>query len=506
MMDEDEQESLLTKQLDNSIHLILKKESSVFIAEKNRDYFSKIANFVFILAFFTFVINFMQLFGYRLGDFGVVGGEIYSSNPHQTVISFNNIIFRSNFDSGNLLKVQQSSAFHFKIWFGDDTRIISDINHTLVKRRSGSNSGFFEIKRLHQPVMIDFRIENLKLSKELLRHRVPFYYRHKAMGRWRQIKRVSRAYKQRYKRTASIQFRFKYNPIYDKEIQFSLFPTWTYKDDLRFYREFEKSIPKGYTFYYEKLADTKFQRSLNICWLSNVKEEQVKTQITLNSSQATLNKTLDNVSSSQSLPLNLKELYTLKNIYQNSNNKKYIIMMARSYGFDTTSSYFLKDVLELLVNSKQKGFPQILDRYIFVLIPMLNPDGVYQGYSKVDGDFNVQGDVIMKSSPEISREIFAVKEFVFKLIDTKMVHSVFHFSSEPGRTELGFQLPVQTEKNSHFIHHYPSKLSLGKSSLIKKHSDILSPFSVSEQTPYLLDLKLPSVLDNLASLLVSIIQ
>ena len=65
-------------------------------------------------------------------------------------------------------------------------------------------------------------------------------------------------------------------------------------------------------------------------------------------------------------------------------DKKVIVLIARVSAGATQSNHVMDVLLGLLTNPND-GLAKILRRnYVFVLIPMVNPDGVSRGHSRLD--------------------------------------------------------------------------------------------------------------------------
>ena len=63
--------------------------------------------------------------------------------------------------------------------------------------------------------------------------------------------------------------------------------------------------------------------------------------------------------------------------------KKYIIIVTRVHAGETPASYMLKGILDFIMeqSSDSKNF---LENFVLVIIPMMNPDGVYRGNYRLD--------------------------------------------------------------------------------------------------------------------------
>ena len=65
-------------------------------------------------------------------------------------------------------------------------------------------------------------------------------------------------------------------------------------------------------------------------------------------------------------------------------NKPTVFLSSRVHPGETPASFVLTGILNFLTNEKSKQAKTLLDNFVFKIIPMLNPDGVYRGYYRLD--------------------------------------------------------------------------------------------------------------------------
>ncbi len=64
--------------------------------------------------------------------------------------------------------------------------------------------------------------------------------------------------------------------------------------------------------------------------------------------------------------------------------KPVVFISARVHPGETPSSYILHGLVSYLRQAKNRQAQQLLKRFTFKIVPMINPDGVYRGYFRLD--------------------------------------------------------------------------------------------------------------------------
>lgn len=116
------------------------------------------------------------------------------------------------------------------------------------------------------------------------------------------------------------------------------------------------------------------------------------------------------------------DLYKITGVTKNIKNenkhqlKKYVIITSRVHPGETQSSFLLNGLLKQLILNrsfrKSKNHQKILQEFIFIIIPILNPDGVYRGHYRQ----NIYGSNLNRSykNPDPVEEpvIFAFTNYI----------------------------------------------------------------------------------------------
>ena len=97
-----------------------------------------------------------------------------------------------------------------------------------------------------------------------------------------------------------------------------------------------------------------------------------------------------------------------------------IILSSRVHPGESNASFIIEGTIKFLVSNEPEA-KMLRDRYVFKIIPMLNPDGVIAGNyrSSLGGhDLNRQW---LSPSMKISPEIFCMKDMMRKTLECRKI-------------------------------------------------------------------------------------
>eukprot|EP00347_Sterkiella_histriomuscorum_P018404 403345634 len=93
--------------------------------------------------------------------------------------------------------------------------------------------------------------------------------------------------------------------------------------------------------------------------------------------------------------------------------KKCIFLSARVHPGEVQSTFVLNGILDFLMsNTKQSKI--LLENYIFKVIPLLNPDGVYRGYFRLDTYNHNLNRFYLDPNPQFQPTIYAARQAVIQ--------------------------------------------------------------------------------------------
>lgn len=480
---EEDTTSLLGKVEPLAREIFVKKRNYEQLRKQRTETFNSIAMVLLLIMGVVLAVNFAIVFG--LGD----NLTLFTGNPkkrkvsNQRIIFFNNIVLRANYDNANLASARELSAFELKFWSGGDS-YYQQLPQKM--RHSGAEWFQFQIKRLHQPVRLTFHFCNLRNSNLIEENGLYPVYRRKRSNIWRNLKLNTHftpsIFNSSKDKLTKMTFRYDYNPIFDHDVQLALLRPWSYKKQIQFYSRLSKSILidtnkyKGIYFKRELLVETKEARALNVYWVTKNDTNKLKGKQMPSKASGANHKSHKENSNKIS---NLDEVYSIAKVKTGSaksslvnSGKHVIVLMARSYGFDSISSEFLSKILTKVISKKSS----ILDDHVFVLIPMMNPDGVFHGYSRIDADLHNQQSFSLSARPGNSNEILAIKDFITDINSSKSLKAVFLLTGELGRKQVTCSLPSLNKDNFSSLLKFPYLL---RRVLKKKHN--FDPFLKNKQ-------------------------
>jgi len=65
-------------------------------------------------------------------------------------------------------------------------------------------------------------------------------------------------------------------------------------------------------------------------------------------------------------------------------DKMIVFLSARVHPGETPSSYAMRGIIKFLLSTKDIRAQTLRDNFVFKIVPMINPDGVFQGYFRMD--------------------------------------------------------------------------------------------------------------------------
>lgn len=294
--------------------------------------------------------------------------------PQHSTFTFPDIHFSSNFDSGNLQKVEKISNFHYALWVGPDCC------NTLCEK-SLRTWFYFSVETKGFKT---FTIKNLNLQGKLFRDGMKPLYR--SLGsEWKRVESTLLCdVKGDVGSFFEVTFSFKFE---DSPVFFAFSFPWSYSDHKEFLEDLRKREFTELYFHSCNLINTLERRPCEILTISSFNQIELETEAPI---------------------INLYENTTRAYTFS---NKPIILITARVHPGETPSSHVLNGLLKFLLSDDPRA-TTLRDHYVFKIVPMLNPDGVYRGFFRTDTrgvDLNrTYSDPILRKHPTT----YAIKELM----------------------------------------------------------------------------------------------
>jgi len=108
-------------------------------------------------------------------------------------------------------------------------------------------------------------------------------------------------------------------------------------------------------------------------------------------------------------------LTVTRNGDENCKEKRVVFVSARVHPGETPSSFVLKGFLDFILKEDDIRAQKLREKFVFIVVPMLNPDGVYRGHYRTDSRGVNLNRVYLETVPEWHPTIAATKQLILDL-------------------------------------------------------------------------------------------
>lgn len=276
--------------------------------------------------------------------------------PAHNVFPFDNIIFSSNFDNGNLGRVERvpNRPYEFKVWTAPDN---------MGTEYQSKHCAWFHFSVVGLPMGCVLRIQLVNASNHsgLYKHDMrPVYRSNSTNQKWVRIRSSVRFIKD----GDSAQLYFEHSIDSDNDKIYFAF-TYPYS-----YSQLQSELA-GYDMHLNRMdapGSIFYQREL----LTHSCDKRRLDMLTITS--------VDGASPTEKETLFPGLFPEILSPLQSNRppvfpNKEVIIVSARVHPGEVPAQHTFKGVLSLLLDPDDQTARELRSRYVFKLIPMLNPDG-----------------------------------------------------------------------------------------------------------------------------------
>jgi hypothetical protein len=300
-----------------------------------------------------------------------------SFQPQQVCQSLETYLFFSNFDSGNMCKVEKVSQNSFEVQISPDAAC------------SGLNSYkvwfYFGVKGFKKGSTVRLSIINLSYLKVFNSPSYrPVWRCLPSQPEWQRIQGETfyeSFYGSSYKYTFTCEVQHGENDYY-----FAFTTPFSYSDIQKSVKTFEKQVLGDTYFFRETLVNSIDGRPVDLITISakTSMAEQKEPQIS--------------------------GLFPKQGERCLAGKKPVVFITSRVHPGETPSSFVLDAVFQMVLSSDPRGVA-LRNSFVFKIVPVLNPDGVYRGHFRVDQNGVNLNRCYIEPSRELHPSVFAVKSY-----------------------------------------------------------------------------------------------
>ncbi len=324
------------------------------------------------------------------------------------------LIFESRFESGNLLCAFKIEEDNYQLYLQNDTNTTGYIQWFFFRvsnTRKGKKTNFTIINMLRSSCVYKKGLKIMVYSKlQALNENIGWhrdcenimYYTNNLFTYNDNSK------KKRSLNSLSFQYEFKYD---NDTVYFANCLPYFYSKLVKQINFYEK---KYKSFYVKKEIITHTLGGNELFYL-NISQSKPQNIINSEISLPQLNKSLNQpfqnlLNSSNSFKFRSNDLDMQQ---KNNNSKKAVIMIARQHPGETVGSHVIKGCIDFLLGDSEEA-KKLRELYNFIIVPMMNPDGVLVGNSRTSFagcDLNRRWS---KPNEIIHPEIYYTKSIILK--------------------------------------------------------------------------------------------
>ena len=306
-------------------------------------------------------------------------------NEHtHNLFEFDEITIDSCFDSGNLMMASKFEPSIYELW------IAPDAYKTPYEAKTGTFFHFRVSKIDLQGAdsrKFEFKIKNIKkvnYNNYMRQDMLPVFSSPSNNGSWQFLKTPLLERGLVNETDIEIKFEYTFNTLESqKEVFFCFTFPYSYSDCQNFVKSLEGKYANHPDIYFhrETVTYSLEGRPMELLTITGLDKSIFDEQGT-----AEVEPWLPDLFPNR--PKEQTELPTLANRHLHRpfiwKDKRYVFLTARVHPGEPPANHMLQGLLLNLLDLNDPASQLLLKNFVFVIIPMLNPDGVYNGYTRTD--------------------------------------------------------------------------------------------------------------------------
>ena len=304
-----------------------------------------------------------------------IGGPV----PQHCTFSFeeDQVSITSDFDSGNLAKATRNSAYNYSLWTGPDAMGTSYENTC--------RTWFYFKATAPEASTASFTIKNLNLQGKMFRDGMKPVV--KTKGKWQ---RIATPVSFRVAGEVASMFELTFVHLFEEtECWFAFTYPWSCEENDQLVEELsQEASAKGIYFYKELLTHSLDGRKCDV--------------LTISSQAGITSESEEKIGSL--FPEAQERAFKFQ-------GKEIVFISSRVHPGETPGSHMMNGFLKFLVSDDPRA-AALRDQFVFKVVPILNPDGVFRGHYRTDTKGMNLNRVYNTPSASDHPTIFAVKELI----------------------------------------------------------------------------------------------
>jgi hypothetical protein len=299
------------------------------------------------------------------------------------LFKFDELVIDSRFDHGNLMLANKFASGKYDLWIAPDA-------YKTPYETKGAVWFYFKVSQVDlqgaSSRTIHFKINNMKRSQYnnyVRQDMVPVYCSHAKGSVWQYLPTPLEG-----RKIVGPNLELKFSYTFDASesqqgVSFAFTFPYSYTDNINFLNYLENTYTSHPYIYFHRELLTYSHEGRRIDLLTITGHDP---SLYDSNNPGELEPLLPNLFPTH--PTHLTEPPTLnnRNIHRpfKFKNKKYVFFSTRVHPGEPPANYILQGLLLSLLNYDDPASQVSLQNFVFVIIPMLNPDGVYHGYARTD--------------------------------------------------------------------------------------------------------------------------
>lgn len=306
-----------------------------------------------------------------------------SENPQHNLFNFDEISFDSRFEGGNLMYADKVNPGEYNLWITPDcfkTQYETGHRVSFYFKAGNINLQGFPSRTVTFRIMNMDELEYQNYQEGM----VPVYLSQNNNSIWHYIPTTLTELNKVNDKTIEISFQYTFNSLdSQKGVYFAFTFPYTYSDSQRFLDQTEKSYALSPSVYFHRELLTYSPEGKRIDLLTITAHDNYSQNPT---APYILEPLIPGLFPTHVTPLMEPPLLSNRNIHRPYvfRNKGYILLSARVHAAESPANFMLQSFIQNLLKQNDPVSQALLQNFVFVIVPMINPDGVSRGHYRTD--------------------------------------------------------------------------------------------------------------------------